>query len=100
MVMTSSLPAQRRILDREPMLMPRERFRSQRKCSKPSLRRERVTSDTWEESMACREMEVDAQSKLASLTKSLMESITFLRSPPCTSLASNIAGVWYRLVWV
>eukprot|EP00975_Prorocentrum_lima_P057229 12004366-Prorocentrum_lima.AAC.1 len=54
MVITSSLPAQRRILPRLAMLRPSWTLRSQRKRSKPSERSSNATNDTWEESIACR----------------------------------------------
>lgn len=56
--------------------MPMLNERSARKCSKPSERRERATSETWEESMACSVMPPPLTSKLASVISSLTASST------------------------
>ena len=90
MVMISSFPAHLSILAMLVRFIPMEMLRSHRKCSKPSDLRSSATRATWLESMACNENPVEEQSKLASVTKSLMASNTFLSKLPCTSLSSNI----------
>lgn len=55
---------------------------SQRKCSNPSFSSLRDTRETCEESMACRLKSFSVQSKLASVTRSLIASMTFLSSAP------------------
>ena len=74
----------------EPRLMPSEMFRSHRKWSKPSARSSSATSDTWLESIACSEIPVVEQSKLASVTRSFIASVSFLSTAPSVILASNM----------
>ena len=71
-------------------LMPSDWLRSQRYGSKPSALSSMVTRLTWLLSMACSDMPVALQSKLASLTRSLMASRTFLSRLPVLRRASNI----------
>jgi hypothetical protein len=47
--------------------------------------------------MDWRENPEDEKSKFASFTRSLMDSKTFLRRDPCTSLSSNIFPSWCNL---
>lgn len=89
-VMISSLPAHLSILAMLVRFIPIEMLRSHLKCSKPSDLSNNATSATWLESMACKEKPVDAQSKLASVTRSFMASKTFFNRLPCTSRNSNI----------
>jgi hypothetical protein len=77
--MLSSFAAHLSILAMLFRFMPIEKVRSQRKCSKPSLRRVRATRDTWELSMAWREMPLAVTSKLASVISSRVASSTFSR---------------------
>lgn len=89
-VMISSLPAHLSIFAMLVRFIPIEMLRSHLKCSKPSDLSNNATSATWLESMACKEKPVDAQSKLASVTRSFMASKTFFNRLPCTSRNSNI----------
>ena len=50
------------------------------------------TSETCDESIACRPKPVAEQSKLASVTSSLTASRSFLSRAPCSSRASNMVG--------
>lgn len=68
------------------------RFRSQRYESKPSCRRVSCTSETWDESMLCREMPDELTSQHASVIRSFRASSTFLRMEPCTRRASNMVA--------
>ena len=73
--------------------MPAARARAAKSLGKTlafSQRSSSATSETWLESIACSEKPVGAQSKLASVTRSLMESRTFFSSAPCAKRASNI----------
>ena len=49
--------------------------------------------ETWLDSMACREKLVAEKSKLQLVTRPLMDSITFFKRLPYTSLSSNIVAV-------
>lgn len=95
-VMMSSFPAHLSILDMFCRLMPSARFRSQRKWSKPVSLSKRETRATWLESMACSAIPVSEQSKLVSVTRSLMASRTFFSREPCRSLPSNIVTAGRR----
>lgn len=66
--------------------------RSHRKCANPSECNFNDTSETWDESMAWSlNPSIGSASKFASVTRSLIESRTFLRMEPWFKRASNIA---------
>ena len=91
-VTMSSLLQHLSTLPMDPRLMPSEMFLSHRKWSKPSARRSSPTSETWLESIACSEMPVPVQSKLASVTRSFIASVIFLSIPPSVIRASNMTA--------
>mmetsp|Transcript_24780 Transcript_24780/g.46604 ORF Transcript_24780/g.46604 Transcript_24780/m.46604 type:complete len:203 (-) Transcript_24780:19-627(-) len=91
-VIMSVLSAHLRIFPRFWELKPREMLRSQRKWSKPSERRATAQRDTWEESMAWMERPSSLQSMLASVTRSLRASRSFLRIDPLVRRASNMVN--------
>lgn len=66
--------------------------RSQRKCSKASLRSCIAMRDTWLVSMACSCSPAEEQSKLASVTRSFTASTRDRRTLPCTRRASSMAA--------
>ena len=70
--------------------MPSVTLRSQRKCSNMSVCNTRETSETCDESIACKFMPVSETSMLPSVTRSLMASMTFLSVDAFWSVASNM----------
>lgn len=86
-VIESSLPPHFMILLRLATETPRVICLSQRYSSNPSEERFRVTRATWELSMAWREIPVEVMSRLMSVTRSFILSISFLRRMPSESFA-------------
>lgn len=90
MEMISSLPAHFMILERFWMLRPKVMFLRALKLVKPFSLRFKATRATWEESIAWMERPAEETSMLTVLTNSLMASMIFLRTIPCSSLAWNM----------